>query len=58
VTAEIASVVAEQAFYFLDAPVRRLGAMNVPVPFSPILEDQTIPTVEILVEAARQLLLP
>ena len=58
VTAEIASVVAEQAFYYLDAPVWRLGAMNVPVPFSPILEDQTIPTVEILVEAARQLLLP
>ena len=30
-TAEIASVIAEGAFYYLDAPVRRIGAMDVPV---------------------------
>src|SRR5712671_703866 len=35
VTAEIASVIAEGAFYHLDAPVKRIGAMDVPVPFSP-----------------------
>ncbi len=34
----------ERAFYHLDAPVRRLGAMDVPVPFSPPLEDETVPT--------------
>src|SRR4029079_1151467 len=34
VTAEIASVIADGAFYYLDAPVKRMGAMDVPVPFS------------------------
>src|SRR5262249_15947765 len=43
VTAEIAAVIAEGAFYHLDAPVRRLGARDVPVPFSPPLEDATVP---------------
>ena len=52
VTAEIASVIAEGAFYYLDAPVRRMGAMDVPVPFSPVLEDQTVPTSERVVETA------
>src|SRR5499425_3015297 len=36
VTAEIASVISEGAFYHLDAPVKRIGAMDVPVPFSPV----------------------
>ena len=44
VTAEIASVIAEGAFYDLDAPVKRMGAMHVPIPFSPPLEDVTVPT--------------
>ena len=35
VTAEIAAVIADGAFYHLDAPVKRIGAMDVPVPFSP-----------------------
>src|SRR5256885_5724770 len=39
VTAEIASVIADGAFYYLDAPVKRMGAMDVPIPFSPVLED-------------------
>ncbi len=55
VTAEIASVIAEGAFDYLDAPVRRMGAMNVPVPFSPVLEDQTVPTAEAVADAARTL---
>jgi len=33
VTAEIAAVVASGAFYDLDAPVKRMGAMHVPIPF-------------------------
>ena len=37
VTAEIASRISEKAFYYLDAPVIRMGAMDVPVPFSPCL---------------------
>ena len=55
VTAEIAAVIAEGAFYDLDAPVRRLGAMDVPVPFSPVLEDVTVPTPEAVAQAAREL---
>ena len=53
VTAEIASRIAEGAFYHLDAPVQRMGAMDVPVPFSPALEDLTVPTVGAVVERAR-----
>jgi len=53
VTAEIASVIATGAFYDLDAPVKRIGAMHVPIPFSPPLEDATIPTETAVFEAAR-----
>ena len=53
VTAEIAAVVASGAFYDLDAPVRRMGAMHVPIPFSPPLEDVTVPTAQTVFEAAR-----
>jgi len=53
VTAEIAAVIGAGAFYDLDAPVKRMGAMHVPVPFSPPLEDATIPTEQAVVDAAR-----
>jgi pyruvate/2-oxoglutarate/acetoin dehydrogenase E1 component len=53
VTAEIASVIADGAFYYLDAPVKRMGAMDVPVPFSPPLEDITVPNPERVVEMAK-----
>ncbi len=55
VTGEIASVIAEGAFYNLEAPVKRMGAMHVPIPFSPPLEDVTVPTEETVFEAARVL---
>ncbi len=55
VTAEIAVRIADKAFYHLDAPVQRIGAMDVPVPFSPALEDLTVPTPETVAERARQL---
>ena len=55
VTAEIASVIADGAFYYLDAPVKRMGAMDVPVPFSPALEDLTVPTPEGVAETAKVL---
>ena len=55
VTAEIASVIAAGAFYDLDAPVKRMGAMHVPIPFSPPLEDVTVPTEQTVFEAARAL---
>ncbi len=55
VTAEIASVIADGAFYYLDAPVKRIGAMDVPIPFSPALEDLTVPTPDAVVEMAKTL---
>jgi pyruvate dehydrogenase E1 component beta subunit len=55
-SAELAAVIAEDAFWYLDAPVMRLGAMDVPIPFSPVLEDQTVPTPERVAEAALTLL--
>lgn len=56
VTGEIASTITEGAFYHLDAPVQRIGAMDVPVPFSPVLEDETIPSPEAVAQRARDLM--
>jgi pyruvate/2-oxoglutarate/acetoin dehydrogenase E1 component len=55
-TAELASRIAGEAFYHLDAPVRRLGAMDVPIPFSPALEDLTVPTPDTVAAEARKLI--
>ena len=53
ITGEIASRISDKAFYYLDAPVQRMGAMDVPVPFSPALEDITVPTAETVADRAR-----
>ena len=55
VTAELAAVIADGAFYYLDAPVKRMGAMDVPIPFSPPLEDATVPTEKTVFEMAKTL---
>ncbi len=55
VTAEIAARISEKAFYHLDAPVIRMGAMDVPVPFSPALEDITVPNAAGVVDNARKI---
>jgi acetoin:2,6-dichlorophenolindophenol oxidoreductase subunit beta len=55
VTAEIAAIIADEAFDYLDAPVKRLGAMDVPVPMVPVLEQATVPNQEQLVAMARGL---
>jgi len=54
-SAELAAVIAEGAFWGLDAPVRRCAAMDVPIPFSPPLEDATVPTPELVAQTAREL---
>ena len=54
-SAEIASLIAEECFDALDAPVKRLAAAEVPMPFSPELEKLVIPKTEHLVAAAREL---
>jgi pyruvate/2-oxoglutarate/acetoin dehydrogenase E1 component len=48
--AEIAARVAEEAFEYLDAPVSRLGAVNRPLPFSPVYLDVAVPTVAAIEE--------
>lgn len=55
ITGEIASRINEKAFYHLEAPVLRMGAMDVPVPFSPGLEDITVPTPEGVAAKVRML---
>jgi 2-oxoisovalerate dehydrogenase E1 component beta subunit len=53
---EVAAIIAEHAWEFLDAPVKRIGALDVPVPFSPTLEDAALPS-EAKIEAAVRSLL-
>ena len=55
-SAEIAANIAEMAFDYLDAPVKRYAALDVPVPFSAPLEDATIPNAQGVVELVRGLL--
>ena len=55
VTGELASVIQEHAFDWLDGPVIRVAAADVPVPFSPALEMPTIPGEALVVEAVRGL---
>ncbi len=55
VGAEVAALVAEEAFEWLDAPVQRIGGLDTPVPFSPPLEDAYRPNAEMIYARARQL---
>jgi pyruvate dehydrogenase E1 component beta subunit len=52
----VASIVADEGFESLDAPVRRVAAACVPLPFADALEDEVIPTVAKVVAALRTLL--
>ena len=54
-TAEVAAVVQENAFDWLDAPIKRVNAPDTPVPFSPTLEDYFIPDNKRIAEAIRQI---
>jgi pyruvate/2-oxoglutarate/acetoin dehydrogenase E1 component len=54
--AEVASLIAERAFEDLDGPVRRLATPDVPIPFSPPLEQAVLPDLERVTEACRELL--
>ncbi len=53
--ATVASIVADEGFELLDAPVRRVAGENVPLPFADALEQRVIPTVDKVVEAIRRL---
>jgi pyruvate/2-oxoglutarate/acetoin dehydrogenase E1 component len=51
VGAEVAALIASQAFRSLDAPVQRLAALDSPVPFAPTLEEQVLPSAAKIREA-------
>jgi pyruvate/2-oxoglutarate/acetoin dehydrogenase E1 component len=46
----------KEAFDYLDAPIERVAAANVPVPFAPVMEDFAIPGVADIVVAVRKML--
>lgn len=52
---EIAALIAQEAFEWLDAPIQRLTGLDIPVPFSPPLEDAYRPSAQKIVERARAL---
>lgn len=54
--AEIAALASEKAFYDLDAPIKRIGAANTPVPFAPQLENFVIPDEREIIKGVRELL--
>jgi pyruvate/2-oxoglutarate/acetoin dehydrogenase E1 component len=53
--AEIAAIVAEERLSFLDAPIRRIGVPDTPIPFSPPLEEQVIPDTNRIVKTVTEL---
>jgi pyruvate dehydrogenase E1 component beta subunit len=55
VTAEIASIVMEEAFDYLDAPIMRVAAPDTPVPFSPTLESSFIPDEKRIIKAVKEI---
>jgi 2-oxoisovalerate dehydrogenase E1 component beta subunit len=56
VGAEVAALIAAEAFEDLDAPIRRLTAPDVPIPFSPPLEAAVLPQLDDMKEACHELL--
>ncbi len=54
--AEIAAIVSDQAFEYLDAPIRRVGGRFTPIPHASVLEDMVLPQNDDVVKAVRELL--
>ena len=53
--AELVARLSERAFYLLDAPPRRVAGLDIPTPYNGRLEAATIPQVDDIVQAAREL---
>jgi len=53
--AELAARISDKTFQYLDAPIRRVGAMDTPIPFAPPLEEYILPNTQRIVEALRSL---
>jgi acetoin:2,6-dichlorophenolindophenol oxidoreductase subunit beta len=54
VSSEIAAIVAEKALDYLDAPIIRVTAKDVPIPFSPVLEEYVLPKEQDIVDAVKK----
>ena len=54
--AEIAAIIAEEAFDYLDAPIKRVAALDSPIPFNPNLEDYILPNENDIVKGAFELM--
>jgi pyruvate dehydrogenase E1 component beta subunit len=52
---DIAAMVAEEAFFWLDAPIKRVSSLDVPPPFAPVLEEYYLPSTARVVEAVKSL---
>ena len=56
ISSEIAAIAAEKVLYQLDAPIIRVTAEDVPIPFSPVLEERVLPSVGKIIDAVNQVL--
>ena len=56
ISSEIAAIAAEKVLYYLDAPILRVTAEDVPIPFSPVLEERVLPSVGKIIDAVNQVL--
>jgi pyruvate dehydrogenase E1 component beta subunit len=54
--AEVVAFIAEELFYECDAPLARVGALNVPIPFSGVLEDYVLPSADDIVRGVERIL--
>jgi len=52
---EVAAIIAEEAFDYLDAPIKRVATPDTPIPFCPILEDSLLPDEEKIVKAVKEI---
>lgn len=50
---EISAIIAEEMFDLLDCPIVRIGALDTPVPFAPVLEQAYLPNAQDIVKAVR-----
>jgi len=53
--ADIAAIVAEETFFWLDAPIKRVSAPDTPAPFAPVMEQFYVPSEERVIEAVKSL---
>ncbi len=54
--AEVAATIAEEAIFYLDAPIKRVATYDVPIPFAPVMENFVVPSAARIAEAARDLM--